>query len=245
MIISWDRSSARVTNDSRDLLVNQKPVLLLHCNGTDAATSFPDSSPSNHTVTANGNAQVDTAQSKWGGASALFDGTGDYLSIPDSIDWDISTDFTIDLWVKHDDHVGTENYIRQVEPGGNHDRWALSHYHGNGIRFYVRDEGDFILNIDYGGEITDTDWHHVAMCKVGNEYGIYKDGTQVAHTSDADTATFTGSLYIGGDGVHNDYYFDGHLDEIRIVKSNPFGAAPVVGLTDKIIVPTRPYISWR
>jgi len=54
-----------------------------------------------HTVTAYGNAQIDTAQSKFGGASGLFDGAGDYLSTPDSEDWNFgSGDFTIDFWVR-------------------------------------------------------------------------------------------------------------------------------------------------
>lgn len=44
--------------------------------GADAATTFTDSETTPKTVTANGNAQIDTAQSKFGGASALFDGTG-------------------------------------------------------------------------------------------------------------------------------------------------------------------------
>ena len=47
--------------------------LLLHCNGTDGSTTFTDEI--GKTVTANGNAQIDTAQSKFGGASGLFDGT--------------------------------------------------------------------------------------------------------------------------------------------------------------------------
>lgn len=41
-----------------------------------------------NSVTASGNAKIDTAQSKFGGASLLLDGTGDYLvepSMPDSL----------------------------------------------------------------------------------------------------------------------------------------------------------------
>src|SRR3990167_9675179 len=81
--------------------------LLLHCDGVDAATSFPDVSASAHTVTANGNAQVDTAQSKFGGASLIVDGTGDYLSVPDHADWDFGTgDFTVDFWFRRNGTQG-------------------------------------------------------------------------------------------------------------------------------------------
>ena len=75
--------------------------LLLHFDGTDGSTTFVDSSPSGKTVTAVGNAQIDTAQYKFGGASGLFDGNGDYLSVPDSDDWYFGTgDFTIDAWAR-------------------------------------------------------------------------------------------------------------------------------------------------
>ena len=249
MIIEWSSGCARATNDTRDFALNQKPVLLLHCNGTDAATSFPDSSPSNHTVTANGNAQVDTAQSKWGGAAALFDGTGDYLSIPDSANWDVvgsATDKqTIDFWVKHTDHVGSETYLTQMETMPT-DRWFIRHVHGTGILFEVSSTTT-IITLGPAGEIADTNWHHVAVFKVAAEYGLYKDGTQIAHTSDVSTDTLAGSLYIGCDGgtAPMGGYFAGHIEEIRIVPANVFNASPVVGLTDKIMVPSRQYISWR
>src|SRR6185369_1684394 len=55
-------------------------VLLIHSDGADASTVFTDAT-ARHTITANGNAQVDTAQSLFGGASLLLDGTGDYLEI--------------------------------------------------------------------------------------------------------------------------------------------------------------------
>jgi hypothetical protein len=54
--------------------------LLLHGNGTNGSTTITDNSPTPKTVTAVGNAQISTAQSKFGGASIAFDGTGDYLT---------------------------------------------------------------------------------------------------------------------------------------------------------------------
>ncbi len=46
--------------------------LLLHCNGVDGSTTFTDSETTPKTVTVQGSAQIDTAQSKFGGASGLF-----------------------------------------------------------------------------------------------------------------------------------------------------------------------------
>ncbi len=57
-------------------------------NGADGSTTFTDSATGgSHTWTAYGNAQIDTAQNKFGGASGLFDGSGDYIDTPDSPDW--------------------------------------------------------------------------------------------------------------------------------------------------------------
>lgn len=225
----------------QNYVLNKIPVLLLHSNGVDEATTFPDSSPSNHTVSSAFTAQVDTAQKKWGSASCLLDGNSDYLSIPDSADWDISTNWTIDLWVKHVDHDGTEDYVNQFEDGTNY--WKFDHRHGTGLEFIMLSGGATIVTLD-SGEITDTNWHHAALCKVGNEYGLYLDGIQTGFVDDASMDTFAGTLYIGAVGAPGDYH-SGHLDEIRITKTNVFNAAPVNGLTDTITVPTRQYISWR
>ena len=75
--------------------------VLLQFNGADASTTITDvnAGGSAHTWTANGNAQIDTAQSKFGGASLLCDGTGDYVTTPDHADFTLgSSDFTIDCW---------------------------------------------------------------------------------------------------------------------------------------------------
>src|SRR5690554_3988242 len=76
--------------------------LLIHADGSDGSTTFTDDSATGHTVTTSGSAQVDTAQSKFGGASALFAAGGsDYLAVADHPEFDIGTgDFTVDLWFR-------------------------------------------------------------------------------------------------------------------------------------------------
>jgi hypothetical protein len=73
--------------------------LLLYGNGINGSTSIIDSSPSPKTVTAFGNAQISTAQSKFGGSSIAFDGTGDYLTVPDNDNFALGNgNFTIECW---------------------------------------------------------------------------------------------------------------------------------------------------
>ena len=182
--------------------------------------------------------------------SYLVDGDSDYLSSPDHANWDVggssSQDYTIDFRAKFIDHAGTEALISHRE--GSNDFWVIRHVDGSGWGFFVVSGGATIVNlVASGGEITDTDWHHVALIKVTSggptvEWGIYVDGTQINYLSDVSTDTFTAVLNIGREGAAGSY-FDGNVDEIRITNTNSFGAAPNVGITDTITVPASQYNS--
>jgi len=187
------------------------------------------------------NIATDLLNRKFGTGSLYFDGNSDYLELPDSTDWDIcasnSDNWTIDFWVNHRDHSGWESYIGQYEDANN--AWEIHHSDGNGIKFYFNSGASTIITTGYGGEITDSNWHHIALCKVGSEYAIYKDGIQVNYVNDSSTDTLSGSLRIGDTTGSIPLY--GQMDEIRIQHSNIFNASPVVGLTDTITVPTSAY----
>jgi hypothetical protein len=163
---------------------------------------------------------------------------GSYLEFADSADWDLIAndvdDWTIDFFTKLNDHDDTDCFVCQYEDGDNF--WYILHEHGNGIRFRAYWTGSQIHSF-YGAEITDSDKHHVALVKKGTEYGIYLDGVQTGYQDDDSSDTLTGPLYIGFTGGTT--YLDGRIDEFRIQKSNPFGAAPNVGETDTITVPTE------
>ena len=195
-----------------------------------------------HAVTFNVTAQLDTAQKKFGAASLLLDGDSDYLSIGDSVDWDIigsaTDDWTIDFFVKHTDHAGSEYYTGQNEDDSN--GWWINHLHGSGLRFAATTGGSVVINTGYGGEISDTNWHHVAMCKVGSDYGMYLDGAQVSHTNDSTTDTYAVGLTIGDYRAGAGALYSGHIDEFRIQHSNVFGAAPNSTPDDTITAPTAP-----
>ncbi|MFC1699969.1 LamG-like jellyroll fold domain-containing protein [Candidatus Omnitrophota bacterium] len=202
--------------------IDANTVLMLHSNGTDGSTNFVDDSFTPHSVTAYGNAQIDTTEKKFGSGSIKLDGNGDYLSIPDSTDWDIlasaTEDWTVDFWVKHTDHTGEEAYVTQYVDGLH--VWSLRHTDvgDNGLILAAHDGTPSIINTGKAGEITDTDWHHVALIKIADEYGIYLDGTQVNYVQDASTATFAAALGIGALSGGGGWFFDGNIDEFRISK---------------------------
>jgi predicted outer membrane repeat protein len=197
--------------------------LLLHLDGTDGAVSTVDSSGHHTPITFLGNAQLNTAEKKLGSASLLFDGNGDYLTIPYSADWNIcgsnADNWIIDFWVKMTDYTGTECFMTQY--AGTNNRWNLLHIHGSGIQFIMRTGGTTAINAPAtaAGEITDTNWHHIALCKVGTLYAIYKDGVKVTSVNDTSTKTFDAALSIG----HSSNDLAGRLDEIRITHSGILG----------------------
>lgn len=233
------RWSTDFTPETSQYTSDANTLILLHFDTHDI-------SPSYHIPTFFGNAQIDTAVSKWGTGSFLFDGSSDYVQFPASSDWNLfstlTDDITIDFWVKFADHVGGESLIGQYE--GNLDFWTIWHTHGTGLEFYVESGGAQLMNMTPGGEISDTNWHHVCLVKKGDvstpEYAIYLDGSQVTYLADNATDTFSGVLYLG-QGKPGVWRFDGNLDEVRVQHSNAFNATPNVGITDTIDLPTGEY----
>ena len=200
--------------------------LLLHLDG--------DSSDLAYNVTFNGNVSVSASEYQFDG-SYYFDGDGDYLTVPDSEDWDFdSGDFTIDMWVKFSSSPDDLQYFTShYEDESNF--WQLSHYSGGtGIRFGVYSSGGYIVYIN-GGEISDTDWHHIALVKSSTTYYLFKDGSQVDTDTDDSLDTFVGTLFIGKAGTPGyPYYFPGYIDELRISKG-------IARWTSNFTVPTSAY----
>lgn len=67
-------------------------VLVVNFTGSNGSTTFTDESPWANTLTANGNAQIQSNKLE-------LDGTGDYVSSPDSDRWELfAVDYTIELF---------------------------------------------------------------------------------------------------------------------------------------------------
>lgn len=227
---------------SRRSVSKAKPYLLLHCNGADTATTFTDNSPEAHSFSALGDAQIDTAQYKFNGSSLLFDGTHDNISSTDPA-MDFTTNFSVDFFIRHSSVTGAQTYISYWEDADNY--WSLFKVATEAIGFnLVSGSSSIVIATSAAAQVAIDTWYHIAGCKVGNEYGIYLNGAQIAHVSDADSDTFVSPTTYIGSRTADDNEVYGWMNEIRICKSNPFNAAPVAGLTDKIQVPQQPYPSW-
>jgi hypothetical protein len=198
-------------------------VLLTHANGADASTSFVEEGCASGAkgITANGNAQIDTADSKFGGASADLDGTGDYLSLADSDDWDFGTgNMTIDFWVKFDSFTGDPFVFFNGET-------SSPTYHGAQISTtninWLYYSGGYLLNMNKTVSLSTGTWYHLAFIRGwggnANDFAITVDGsiagtvtTQVVTLPNRSESFIIGSY--GGTGQ----FLNGHIDEYRINK---------------------------
>lgn len=196
--------------------IDEYAKLVLHCDGADESQTFTDSSDSAHTVTAEGTAQIDTAQKVFGTGSGLFDGNSDYLTVPNSDDWKFGLiDFCIDMRVKFN-ALSTYMILAATNYGAG---WLIRYDAPTSPK-------EFLLCVNgtfYYKQITlvtDT-WYHIALSRVSGYLRLFVDGTQVGSTETC-TANITGDttfLHIGKQ--HNSTnYMNGWIDELRISKGD-------------------------
>jgi hypothetical protein len=211
--------------------------LLLHSDGADASTTFTDSSLYGKTVTANGNAHVETDMKVFGSASAQFDGTGDYLSASDSADWNMgSGDFTIDCWFYALNNNQTVFAFYGTGWSGGNMQWTLG-VHSNKLFAFFDTAGTDIVLYDSVNLPTST-WTHAAFVRSGNNFNLYKNGTSVASGSTA-SAGNTGTYYFtSGVDYGGASYYTGYLDEVRVSKG-------IARWTSNFTVPNAAYENPR
>jgi len=190
--------------------------------GADAATAYTD--PIAGAYTFAGTAQLDTAQKKFGTASLLLDGDSDYVTLPDSADWNFGTgDFTIDFQVRFAVFgASSQHIIAQYEDSSN--RWYVSLGADKKFNIVFVDDGStkaqYVSSSAWTG-VTDT-WYHIAIVRSTTSILMFIDG--VAHTLSAATPISTNDvgdiaavLTIGANPAGPNY-FNGWIDELRISK---------------------------
>jgi hypothetical protein len=197
--------------------------LLMHFNGTNGSTTMTDNSKNNVAFTVNGNSQISTAQSKFGGASILFDGTGDYLSSPSTSDFAFGTgDFTIECWAYRS--TGNDNGILQISStaGGLQANVTTNLVIGswNSARVYIQANNTYYISTSITNTVNT--WNHYALVRSSGVTKLYFNGNLVTDigTSGAitDTTNYTGTYLAIGGYYSTSYLWNGYIDELRITK---------------------------
>lgn len=188
--------------------------LLLHGDGTDGSTTFTDSSSNNFTVTANGNAQIDTSVVKYGTGSMQFDGSGDYLGAGSNAEYAFgSGDFTIEMWVYRNGSQSTFAGLASTGSSFGSTNYQFGFGDSNNIRFLIGGSTDFNIG---SSTINDAQWYHIAVTRSGSTVRFFLDG--VLTDSGTNSNTLSDSLLKIGVNRGGSIYFSGYIDDFRITK---------------------------
>jgi hypothetical protein len=226
---STARYTSSFTPDALPFTNDADTLLLVHMDGANGDTTFTDditggvgaSGRTAKTVTASGDAQVSTAQSKFGGASLYSDGATDYLTVDAHSDFVMgSDDFTLECWVRPaSSGVGSGDQIISKWSGGNGYSFGLTYGSSspkNNIRALINDTGG-IRGVNMGSNPLTVDaWNHVALVVESGTLALYANGNRLGTTSvtafnDATNTDITISALGGGSYSPNHYQ-----DEVRI-----------------------------
>ncbi|MFH1657468.1 MAG: LamG-like jellyroll fold domain-containing protein [bacterium] len=148
------------------------------------------------------------------GNALSFNGSTDYVSVPDSNSLDLTTAGTIEVWAKKDTQKNYQMYVTKGIASAN-TGYQLMDYGSTG-RIVLRwgSDGNNIIT----DEVVPTGvWYHIVGTYDGSNLMIYLNGSlakKVPYTTDA--VANTDPLMIGRRSTATSYFFDGILDEVRI-----------------------------
>lgn len=217
--------------------IDEFTVLMLHADGTDGSTSIVDDSPSSHSPTVIGNAHIETDQSKFGGSSLEFDGSGDGVDVPHNTDFVFGTKpWTMDFWIRFKSRGVNECMIAPYDDGdSNRCRFAIDDSDSSTIEFGATSIAGFQTP---SSVITNGQWYHIAIVRSGAKEFIFIDGVKqnLTYSTDPDENTnypdVNTPLRIGYQIFG--WYLDAYMDEIRISKN-------VARWVEDFTPPTQPY----
>jgi hypothetical protein len=234
-----------LTEPTRIVLAKGQPVpndpnfafnsLLLHGNGTNGSTVITDSSGSPKTVTAVGNAQISTAQSKFGGSSIAFDGNGDRLDCSTNLglaNFPASGQLgTIEGWFYFINVPSSRSAIAGVWGGpSNTIGWFFDINSAGNV---VMENGGNITTITLSSPISFNVWTFLALVNTGSQLRVYKDGVQVGTGSNYSPALSPDVFRIGTRNI-GDLPVNGYIDEFRVTTG-------VARYTANFTPPTAPF----
>jgi hypothetical protein len=167
-----------VVNDAESL------VTYLAFDGADDSTDF--SEWSGKPVTRYGNAKISTAKSKFGGASAFFDGAGDFLTLPALSDTDFGgVDFTVEDWISLSAlpvSGAVMVVVGRYDASSGNKSWAIRLYNNAGTQ-----QIHLVTSVDGVNEtLSGGDWspsvggeYHIAAVRVGSALRLFINGEQL------------------------------------------------------------------
>ena len=157
------------------------------------------------TFTANGNAQLSTAQKKFGDSSLLLDGTGDFVKSTNSDV--IEDDFTIEFFAYASsfaqDAILWDN---RVSNSG----YAIGLTTGSQIKII---QDTLTLSTGFGGFVNNS-FNHIAVSRSSGTIRVFVNGN-LRGTLSVYTNNYTNQPYYIGSAHTEANFFNGYIDEFR------------------------------
>jgi hypothetical protein len=181
-------------------------------------------SGTNKTLTATGNAGVGYELGGYYGSAMTFDGTGDFLSIPNNSDFNYSggEDFTIELWLYRKDTGGNDSIIGIFEnTAGTRRTWQLEQRGNQAIRFEWWTDGSSGTDITTANNTVPIDqWSHICVERSGNVITVYVNGIAVGINVSAGSIynNTTDPLRIGSQNAVPNAELNANIQDVRVYK---------------------------
>lgn len=185
-------------------------ISLLRGNGTDGSTTITDEKSITWTKT--GNVAVSTAQSKWGGSSLYFDGTGYLKRILSTA---ITADYTIEGWFYFN------TYSLQYVFG--------EYVNSSSVGLYIQNEWTISLatngaenNSSHG--IALNTWVHIAVVRTATHIKLYIDGVEKNSVANSTTPNIQVMYIASVEWIEQAPHFNGYIDDFRITRAARYTA---------------------
>jgi len=197
--------------------------LLLHMNGTNASTTFTDSSLNNYNLTATGNTTISTAQSKYGGASGYFDrNDASNLYMAGDVNFEFDADFTIECWVYLlENDIGYQAFVSSNVDGADATGFILLNESSNYLTFYASSSNFWNATLYTDYTIPTYEWTHLAVARENGTIRLFAGGIQKGSTFSDITVRAGNAIEIGhftplpeGEKTAHCY-----IDDVRIYKN--------------------------
>ena len=229
LVFNLDPANVKSYPAKQDPFVNNVS-LMLAMDGANNSTTFTDSSQNALAATRFGTPVISTTQSKFGGSSAYFNGTSDYITYSSATLFDFSGDFTIEgFW--YFSQINQDQGFTILFCGIELDRIQLATVSG-GIELYW---GGLLISYSIASSSFLNTWTHVAVTRSGTAVKLWINGVNVASATKA-TAIDVSGLSLAkqlNNGIYNGY-FNGYIDEFRVTKG-------ICRYTSTFTPPTAPF----
>jgi hypothetical protein len=162
-----------------------------------------------NTLVTVGDTKISTTQSKFGGSSMYFDGTGDYLTIPATPNLYIGTgNYTVESWIYMNNTTGNQMLFSFGNNNG--------YFFASGIPTYTVYS---VANYTLGSTaVSATTWTHVAFVRNGTTLTCYLNGVSVGTYSSSSESVGSSSANSYVSFFQGSNYFNGYIDDLRITK---------------------------